>query len=133
MKAFMTVAVLFLAAVAQAKPVELKCRSVEGSTVLEAMTLTLEMPDDQNGTVAPGDWMSQTVTVKYGAGNDRVRLRAPMTLIDGSNLLRGGFRIGADFGSANMVLAHDYDNEEVVALLQVSTDGPITVETHRCK
>lgn len=119
--------------ISHAQPIELKCRSVEGSTLFESLSITMARPDDQNGSIAPGEWKSQSVSFTYGAASERVTVKKPFRQLSGDNILKGQFEIGYDFGTANVLLVHDYDNKEVVAVFQVSTDGPITVETQRCK
>ena len=130
---FAILAVIFVSTLAQAKPVELKCRSIEGKSMLENLTLTMEPADTENGSVAPGYLRSQKIVVKYVDGSELTTKTVSMKQLGGDNILKGSFELGYDFGSANLLLVDDYDNSEIVAVVQVSTDGPITVETHRCK
>lgn len=128
------IAMLLVSPIVNAKTVELQCSPVEaGGTMFESLKLKLQSPDDKGGSIAPGEWMSQKISLSYGSASDAVKLQVPMKQLDGENILKGGFEVGNDFGTANLLLVYDYDNENVVAVIQVSTDGPITVETQRCK
>ncbi len=117
---------------AQAAPVELSCRPIEtkwGEMLFKSMKLKMELP--ATNASAPGDFKEQAITATFREFDRIVTKVAPFKLRGG--VLVGSVLYGEDFGAGNFSLFWDYDAKEVVAVITVSTDGPMTVDVQRCR
>ena len=95
------------------------------------LKITLNLPDEE--VQAPGKMETQLVEVT--SSYDKEKRKVKMSLVDlgQSELLSGAFDIGSDFGSVGLFLFDDYDKNQLVVILNIPTDGPITKEIYICK
>jgi len=135
MKNFLFALLAIISTNAFAAPETLSCRSLDKMPEFELTAIKVELPNTEEAM--PGAWSSQTVELFWKSEDeqlnitDKVDMR--LTKLGYSDVLNGAFDIGEDFGGINMSLIYDYDNNEIVAILDISTDGPVTMNIYRCK
>ena len=133
MKSMVVSAILFLGMVANADIETLKCVTKEdGSLLLKNLTIQMEKIDTKSSAPVMLSGGVVKLTSKYEDGSQMIS-EVTVKQHESNGSVSGSMEIGEDFGSADITLMHDYDKDEVVAIVQIATDGPITVNVYRCK
>jgi len=108
----------------------LSCTALDSDVFFKNVSIKMQTAD--KSSQYPGAVSSQVIGF---SADDQKELKLAMKLKDLGNTeaLVGSFDIGSDFGSATVSLLDDADRDQVIALIDVSTDGPIQKDIYRCK
>jgi hypothetical protein len=119
----------------------LACRPLEtkhSSKLFRDIKIALELPDLEKSM--NDEWTAQSVQFswteekeagKFGPAKENVGMKPAR--LGATKALIGDFSLGGDFGTVNLSLFSDYDSDEVIAMLDIFSDGPNTKELYRCK
>jgi hypothetical protein len=124
---------LFTSFAAHAGAVNLTCRREASSKtasekLFNGLKLKMQLPDTTS--VAPGDFTTQKIAVTFEEGSQVVT--RTKTFKVANDTLNASIAYGEDFGAGEFNLFWDYDAKEVVAVIVVSSDGPMNVDVQRC-
>jgi hypothetical protein len=113
---------------------QLTCQRVDkpnrgSEKIFDQLSMKIELPDVSKS--APGQLPSQKVALTFNEMGKVVTKTAKFR--QRGDALVGSVLYGEDFGAGNMSLFWDYDSKEVVAVIVVSSDGPMNVDLQRCK
>ncbi len=108
----------------------LSCTALDANPFLKNVSITMTEADETKQY--PGVLSSQEITFSSEETSE-MKLKMKLKELGNTEALVGSFDIGSDFGSATLSLLDDADRDEVIALLDVSTDGPMQKDLYRCK
>ena len=133
MKAAVFVLASLIAGSAFAAPTELTCRRIDpvnpnAEKIFGSLKLKMKLPD--TAMAAPGDLVKQKIDVTFQEGERIITKKT--SFISRAGVLSASILYGEDFGAGNFNLYWDYDAHEIVAVIVVSSDGPMNVDIQRC-
>lgn len=127
---------LFATPVFAAQTKTLVCKSLDKKPFVQISSISVVLPDYEKQTNL--EWINQTVKIAWINPDDKVLNREKVDMkadqIDERmGMLKGSFSLGGDYGDVGVLMFYSYDDNEVIVLTDVATDGPIYKGLTRCK